>query len=302
MTKFLYMRQIRIFDYTKFAEPLRNAIRENAKAIAKENGLTIEFITKQNAFRKEERVQQILQERGTEPGLVHIFSAMEGCQAYKPWHNKETHKTYVKASQGKCLHYYFYYIDAQFGLCYLRVPTWCPFRLQFYCNGHNALAAQLRQAGISFKQVDNAFVQIADFERANQLAAALSIETLHAKLDDWAKQYCPAAEMLELTYHWSIMQAEYATDLVFKQQATLQAIFPYLLETLIQAVKPADIATFLGRKLRGNYQDEMGTRFNKRWLGRRIRHQMGPVSIKMYDKFNIVLRIETTVNNVSFFS
>jgi hypothetical protein len=28
---------------------------------------------------------------------------------------------------------------------------------------------------------------------------------------------------------------------------------------------------------------------------------MGPVSIKMYDKFNIVLRIETTVVNVSFF-
>ncbi len=302
MTKYLYTHQIRIFDYTQFAEPLRNAIRGNAEAIAKANGLTIEFITKQSAFRKEERVQQILQKRGLKSGLVHIFSAMEGCHAYKPWHNKETHKTYVKASQGKCLHYYFYYIDAQFGLCYLRIPTWCPFRLQFYCNGHNVLAAQLRQAGISFEQADNAFVQIEDFERANQLAADLSIEVLHAKLDQWVKQYCPAAEMLELTYQWSIMQAEYATDLVFKQQATLQAVFPYLLETLIQAVKPADIATFLGRKLHGNYQDEMGTRYNKRWLGRRIRHQMGPISIKMYDKFNIVLRIETTVNHVPFFS
>lgn len=28
---------------------------------------------------------------------------------------------------------------------------------------------------------------------------------------------------------------------------------------------------------------------------------MGPVSLKMYDKFSLVLRIETTVNNVSFF-
>jgi hypothetical protein len=45
----------------------------------------------------------------------------------------------------------------------------------------------------------------------------------------------------------------------------------------------------------------MGNRFNKRWLGRRIKHQMGPVAIKLYDKFNIVLRIETTVNDVSFF-
>jgi hypothetical protein len=45
----------------------------------------------------------------------------------------------------------------------------------------------------------------------------------------------------------------------------------------------------------------MGNRFNVRWLGRRIKHQMGPVAIKLYDKFNIVLRIETTVNDVSFF-
>jgi len=97
------------------------------------------------------------------------------------------------------------------------------------------------------------------------------------------------------------MQSEYATDLVFKSRESLQAFYPHLLETLTHAVKPADIATFLGRKLHGNYQGELGNRFNKRWLGTRIKHQMGPVCIKMYDKFNLILRIETTVNNVSFF-
>jgi len=57
----------------------------------------------------------------------------------------------------------------------------------------------------------------------------------------------------------------------------------------------------LGRKLHGNYQGEMGNRFNVRQLGTRIKHQMGPVSIKMYDKFARVLRLETTVNDVTFF-
>jgi len=41
--------------------------------------------------------------------------------------------------------------------------------------------------------------------------------------------------------------------------------------------------------------------FNTRILGTRIKHQMGAVSIKMYDKFGVMLRIETTVNNVSQF-
>jgi hypothetical protein len=66
-------------------------------------------------------------------------------------------------------------------------------------------------------------------------------------------------------------------------------------------VKPDHIATFLGRKLNGNYQDEMGNRFHTRIEGTRIKHTMGPVTIKMYDKFRLILRIETTVVNVSFF-
>jgi hypothetical protein len=302
MTKYLYEQGIRIFDYPQFAHPLRDMIRANAEQIAKENGLEIEFISQPGQFRKEERVQALIQERGSQPGLVHIFSAMEQCPAYQPWHNKESHKTYLKPKTSKCLHYYFYFIEPELGLCHLRVPTWVPCRLQLYFNGHNWLATQLQAQEIDFELVDNAFVQIADFEQANQLASQLDIEKLQAKLDNLAQQYCPVVSHLKLNYHWSISQAEIATDLVFKEQETLQQIYPHLLETLIHTVKPDDIATFLGRKgVHGRYQGEMGNRFNVRLEGSRIKHRMGPVSIKMYDKFNLILRIETTVDDVSFF-
>jgi len=301
MTGYLYANNIRIFDFPEFAQRLRDDIRSNAEAVAQEHGLQIEFIRKGNSFRKGDRIREIIETRGDHPGLIHIFSAMERCTAYYPWHDKQTHKTFVKSRQGKCLHYYFYFIDEDLGLCYLRVPTWCPFRLQFYFNGHNWLANQLKQRGVAFELRDNAFLQIEDFDLANQLAAQLDIKALHARLNRYAQQYCPVVAELGLQYSWSIMQAEYATDLVFKSQEALQAFYPHLLETLILAVKPDDVATFLGRKLHGNYQGEMGNRFNARWLGTRIKHQMGPVTIKMYDKFNIVLRIETTTNDVSFF-
>jgi hypothetical protein len=81
-------------------------------------------------------------------------------------------------TRGKCLHYYFYFIDPDLGLCYLRVPTWCPFRLQCYYNGHNALAAQLQKEGSTFEQIENAFLRIADFNRANELAAAFDMEAV----------------------------------------------------------------------------------------------------------------------------
>jgi len=302
MTHYLYQKGVRIFDYAKFAEPLRERIRENAEALAQANGVTIEFARGgKKDFRKENHVQQILKKRGDQPGLVHIFGAMEACSSYLPWHDKVTGKTYLKPGSSKCMTYYFYFMDEQLGLCYLRVPTWCPFRLQFYFNGHNWLANQLKQRDIAYKMLDNAFVHIADYTVANQLANELNVELLHLRLDEFAQRYCPVATEIKLTYYWSIMQSEYATDLVFKTRDTLQAFYPHLLETLTHAVKPADIATFLGRKMNGNYQGEMGDRFNQRWIGTRIKHQMGPVSIKMYDKFNLILRIETTVNNVAFF-
>jgi hypothetical protein len=54
-------------------------------------------------------------------------------------------------NDSKCLHYYFYFIDDQLGLCSVRVPTWLPWRLQIYFNGHNWLAAQLRKRNIDFE-------------------------------------------------------------------------------------------------------------------------------------------------------
>ncbi len=45
----------------------------------------------------------------------------------------------------------------------------------------------------------------------------------------------------------------------------------------------------------------MGNNYNMRIEGSRIRHSMGSLSIKMYDKFSKIIRIETTSNNISFF-
>lgn len=300
MTDYLYDHQIRIFDYAQFAEPLSEQIKQNAEKLAQEHDLKIEFLRKKN-FRKEDRIQTILKTRGTAPGLVHIFSALEPCDTYKPWHDKQTHKTYLRHESGKCLSYYFYFMDATLGLCSVRLPTWCPFRLQVIFNAHAWLAAQLRQKEIAFEMIDNAFSHIADYAVANQLVEQFDVTLLHQSLDTFAQQFCPVIQRLKLSYQWSIFQAEYATDLVFKRQSDLQAIYPHLVETLIHTVKPADIATFLGQKLHGNYRGELGNRFNVRLLGTRIKHVMGPVSVKAYDKFGLILRLEVTVNDVSFF-
>jgi hypothetical protein len=117
MATFLRIHDIRLFDYPRFAEPLREELREQAERLAREHRLAIECIRSVHAFRKEDRIRALLAQRGTQPGLVHIFAAMEPCGAFMPWHDTGTGTTTLRDKDGKCLHYYFSRIDPDFGLC-----------------------------------------------------------------------------------------------------------------------------------------------------------------------------------------
>ena len=300
MTSFLNAHGIRIFDYAGFAEPLRERIRVRSQEVCAAAGIEIEHVNKSH-IRKEDLVARVLQARGDAPGLVHVISAMEACPSYKPWHDKSSGKTYLRPETGKCLHYYFYFIDDELGLCYLRVPTWAPFGLQFYCNGHGAVARALKREGIGFVQADNAFLRIADVDRAQAIADALSPDMLHERLDRYAQWLCPVLDVFGQTYHWSLRQAEYSTDLMFRSQQTLVPLYDVLSRQAVLAAHAGKVAGFLGKKVTPQLAQEIGSRLSTRIEGRCIKHHMGVASVKVYDKFSHVLRIETTINDVSFF-
>jgi hypothetical protein len=294
-------RGIRLFDYaTEFAQPFREAIRAHAERVAAEEGVEVEYIKKPKGYRKEDRIREIVAKRGTHPGLVHVFSVMELCSSYRPWHDKQTGMTHLRPDGGKCVYYYFYFIDEVLGLCFLSVPTWCPFRAQFYFNGHNWLASKLKAARVSFELQDNAIVAISNWRKAQDLADNLAVTELHARLDAAVARYVPDLEPLG-RYHWSIAQAEYATDIVFRSADDLAPLYDHLLRTSIHAIKADDIATFLGRSPATADKRETGGDFSIRIHGKRVRHYLGPASIKMYDKHGFILRVETTTNDVSFF-
>lgn len=303
MSHYLTQQGVAFADYTEFAKRLCDQIRNNFERIASENGIAIQYIVRPKTFRKEDRIKEIIQSRGDHPGVVHIFSVIEGCDFYATTYNRTTGKTGLRYKPGKCLHYYVYFIDPEYGLCYLRVPTWMPFRLQFYCNGHNYLANQLKKEHIGFIPLDNTFLRINSFARAQQLADAFSAERLHRALDAFAARYCPAIQLAPTSYHWSIMQAEYATDIIFKQADDLGPIFDELVKTAIHTVNPEQVAMFLAMPLSHRTTAELGTdlRFSRRMQGMRIKHYMHWAAIKMYNKQGTVLRIETTVNDVSQF-
>ena len=301
LARYLSQRNVLLRDYAHWAEPFRDELRTHAEEVAAEAGLTIEFIRRHDAFRKEARIKAILAERGEHPGLVHVFSAMEACPSFRHWHDKTSHRNFLKPTQSKCLHYYFYFIDELFGLCYVRVPTWAPFRLQVYFNGHYWLARHLEKAGIGYQMAENAFLSLDDVEAAQAIVDRFNLKALHRRLERWARAYCPVVSHFRAGYHWSLMQVELATDILFYRQAELEPLYDTLVRTAVHAVKADTVATFLGRKLTAAYTDELGNDFHTRIQGTRLRHSMGPTSLKLYDKLHLILRVECTTNNVAFF-
>lgn len=291
-------------NYKTFVAPFRNEVIRNAEQLSIQQ--QVPLINIYRSVRKEDLVKEQLEKRGSHAGLVCILSVMESCNNYDYHFDKQTRRSSLKFTTAKCKHYYFYFVDEEYGLCYLRVPTWCPFQLQFYFNGHNWLANQLDKAGLNYELQDNAFIHIEDYEKAQAIADKLDVRKLHQRINHYAQSYCPGAFRLSpVGYQWSIMQVEYATDIVFKDDKSLAPIYDEILKTLMHTVTPDDVARFLGRKeMHWKNEQDLETSYKqvKRREMRRIKHRMGRSSIKAYDKFGRVFRLENTSNDVSQFA
>jgi hypothetical protein len=308
MTKLLRSKGIRIFDYPTFAAGLRDRVREAATSVAAAAGVTIEHIGK-SYIRKEMVVAKVLAARGDHPGLVHVISAMEACDAYQPWHDKRTGRTFLRPDSGKCLHYYFYFIDVELGLIYLRVPTpgvaGAGYGAPSACSSI-AMAIAGWPASWPLPPSTSRWPTMLSSRSRTGRGRKSWLTTCRptrciASSTGYAAQCCPVLDAFPYAYHWSLMQVEYATDLVFRSPATLKPLYEQLARQAVLAVKAEHIATFLGHKITPNLAQEVGSQFTTRIEGTCIKHRYGSSSIKMYDKFTLVLRLETTSNDVSTF-
>jgi hypothetical protein len=196
---------------------------------------------------------------------------------------------------------YYYWLDANFGLMYLRLQTWFPYTMQVYVNGHGWLARQMSQWGLGFVQRDNAFVGLENPQRAQQLADRFAKLPWVKQLTAWSRKINPLLKgrgpFSGMKYYWVTEQAEYATDILFASRAKLRELYPRLLDHAAVNFSARDILTFLGRKLHGNFQGEVLTDLKKkRYPGARVKHRMKENWLKMYDKFGLILRVETVIN------
>ena len=110
-------------------------------------------------------------------------------------------------------------VTARFGLVYLRVPTWAPFRAA----NSTAMAhiagwrASWSAKGIGYTMADNAFVRRSMTGPARRNWRIPSRPTnCTARWIAMPRSAAQVSDAFGQSYHWSLMQVEYATDLAFR--------------------------------------------------------------------------------------
>jgi hypothetical protein len=291
---------VRFKDFGAFAESLSEALKKHGEQIAKKAGRPYQYISRSTAS-KEQIFKAIAQRDGIKEGLVCVLRCVEPCMGFTIRRKEAGGFGFVRQER-KCLHLYFYYLDRDLGLMHIRLATWLPFGIQVCLNGREYLARQMAKAGIGFEQRDNCFVRIDDLPRAQKMMHELERRHWERVLGALASRVNPLLGRLDLRpYYWSIRESEYATDVMFKDEAALEQVYPALADHAIKRFSSRDAMRFLGRRTNVRFNDEAGASLLKRTEGLRVKHWVEENSIKMYDKQGSVLRIETTLNNVRRF-
>ena len=297
MTGFMGSQGFLIKDFKRFVFAHSERIRKHAEAVAEKTGRPYVYLTG-NGIRKEDRVRRIAERDGVTEGLICILRAVEPCQSFKVVPGQGRPR--LVNAQRKCLCFYFYFIDREFGLMHIRIQSWFPLVIQICINGHEWLARKLDKHGVAYHKDDNAFLWIADCSRAQRFADRLIGKNWPRILSAFARKVNPLLKDLlsGMDYYWVTDQAEFATDVMFGSHNALKDLYENLLKHAVLYLSPEDVLTFLGRKLHGNFKGEVLTDLKKkRYPGARVKHRMCENWIKMYDKYGCVLRIETVINH-----
>lgn len=291
-----YILKLRRADFMETLAPQwSHRLVEHAKALAAKAGRTYEYC--QGAVDKDAWAKARIAAGAIDAGLVGVLCVMETCPTFKLAYGKDRPGFAPRKAPMRVLYYYF--LDRDLGLMHVRLQSWAPFTCQVYVNGHDFVARKLRQQGVSFEQIDNAFVKLGDPARAQRVADRFAKLPWPKILEGYARRVNPLLkrELKNMSHYWVIDQAEYATDILFTSSSALAGLFQRLLEFAVLTFSPRKVFQYLGRKWHERFDGQVSSQYKSvRHPGACIKHFMRNNWLKMYDKLGLMLRVETVIN------
>jgi hypothetical protein len=306
----LWVLKVLLTAFKAFVEGTSRTIKKSTEELAKTTPIG-RVVYLAGTHDKQEVIEDLMRKHQVADdftGLIAVLSCVENCSSFEIHKNAVEQKLELTSAYRKCLHYYLYIRDPRFGMMHIRLMTWFPMRVQVCMNGREWLARQLDAAGIAYERLENTFAWVDDFAKAQELLTEQTKTDWPTTLSMLLQSYHPAfaalLTQLQLPgYYWTTEQTEWAADVAFRSAEALQPLYRRLIQHAMQNLSCVDVMRFLQQRLTKSgeldkrFRGEIVSDVKTRVEGTRAKHRLGQNSLKMYDKFGSVLRIETTIHH-----
>lgn len=212
-------------------------------------------------------------------------------------------------------HYYFHIQDPDWGHVTIRMSGHPPFGAQVILNGHEYVACQARKAGVTFQKEDNCFTEVREATRLAQIADTLCSADIVGQLEQvcnrWIYSTClifaldlEEQERTLFRYDYSVYQAEYSRNLLFRHGDQMEQLFQALVDRTRSWLDVKRVQTIFGAKRRpyNHHKDRPQPRFEvaveKPMYNLTVfKLHFGKLTVKLYTKGESVLRSEAIAHN-----
>ena len=211
-------------------------------------------------------------------------------------------------------HYSFHIMDPAWGHMVIKMSGHPPWPAQVILNGHEYVAVAAQGEGIGFVKEGNCFTGIADPQGLARVADALSQHAAVGRLGQACNRWiytaclCFGLDLAEqersgFRYGYSVYQAEYSRNLLFRSGGQMEDLFDRVLDRTRSRLDIPMLRTIFGLKNRPHQNRAAGPpaqevviekpQYGLAWF--RIR--FGMLQLKAYTKGEHVLRFEATCHN-----
>src|SRR3972149_1695357 len=285
--------------------PVSEAFRRAVEKFAEEQGLTIiNFAHKEE---KDETARAHLAKFDKRSGMVLIGKAQEKTSGYTARRKDHGTKVWFDYSRRDVFvtHYYFYILDEEFGLFFIKVCTYFPFDVKVCFNGHEWAKQQLRKEGIGFAALNNGFLSCENPERLQVICHQLDAEKIQALFDRWVEQLpwpiLPQQRAAGYAHQLSIWQLEISRTQVFQDPEQGWALVEALIRDNLDLGRPDRVSLIFERKVTNATPSEFHTRVLRDGVRPIIRIRYKHSALKQYLKDGRALRTEMVFNNTQDF-
>lgn len=265
--------------------------------------------------RKEDVARRRLARFRHAEGVVLIGAAQEKVNGFRTY--QKNRRTHQERRDGKppmfsfyrgsidVNQYYFYILDRDFGLCFIKFSSYPPFNVRVWINGHEWAKRQLDHRRVAYEGLDNGFLSCADPTQLQQTCDALSPDHIDAFFRKWLRllphPFTADDRRIGFLYKLSIMQMEVSTTQVFDRPIHGRQFFEEVIRDNLDIGRPDRVQLLFGRRLRMRGPTKTPGTFRTRVLTEGVqpslRFDYKRTKVKQYFKLARALRTETTFND-----